>query len=113
MRKCCKIVVETRLFQESVKKNKFTVCNLHTHIERSIAVNPTTLQCANVYRKFACFLQRIQMLCRPDPAWGPALDKNWNYVEYFPAVQTNLLAVEMENPPLNTITGENHSALYS
>ncbi|XP_025086275.1 sodium-dependent proline transporter-like isoform X1 [Pomacea canaliculata] len=52
------------------------------------------------------FLKRIQMLCRPDPAWGPALEKNWNYVEYFPAVQTNLLAVEMENPPLNTITGQ-------
>lgn len=41
MRKCCKIVVETRLFKKVFKKNKFTFCNLHTHIEWSIAVNPT------------------------------------------------------------------------
>lgn len=38
--------------------------------------------------------------------WGPALEKNSRFVEYFPAVQTNLLAVELDHPPLNTVTGQ-------
>lgn len=43
--------------------------------------------------------------------WGPALEKNSRFVEYFPAVQTNLLAVELDHPPLNTVTGQLHMQL--
>ncbi|KAK7469916.1 hypothetical protein BaRGS_00036079, partial [Batillaria attramentaria] len=55
---------------------------------------------------------RIQTLCRPTRDWGPALEKNSYLVEYFPAVQTNLLAVELDHPPLNTITGDKADVNY-
>ncbi|XP_070198562.1 uncharacterized protein [Littorina saxatilis] len=50
--------------------------------------------------------ERMHVLCRPTRDWGPALEKNSHFVEYFPAVQTNLLSSELdsEHPAINTIT---------
>ncbi|KAK3099300.1 hypothetical protein FSP39_002321 [Pinctada imbricata] len=50
--------------------------------------------------------QRIKQLCRSENNWGPALEHNWKNVEYYPAVNTNTLSVDIEHSPLHTVTGK-------
>ncbi|KAK6172240.1 hypothetical protein SNE40_015945 [Patella caerulea] len=49
-------------------------------------------------------IQRLKKLCQPETDWGPALEKHWKYVEYYPAVHTQMFPSEMDNAALNTIT---------
>ncbi|XP_046573119.1 uncharacterized protein LOC124281110 [Haliotis rubra] len=50
------------------------------------------------------FIERVRQACQPESDWGPALEKHWKYVEYYPAVHTTMYTVDLDNPPLNTIT---------
>ncbi|XP_071087647.1 uncharacterized protein [Haliotis cracherodii] len=50
------------------------------------------------------FMERVRQACQPENDWGPALEKHWKYVEYYPAVHTTMYTVDLDNPPLNTIT---------
>ncbi|KAJ8297875.1 hypothetical protein KUTeg_024406 [Tegillarca granosa] len=50
------------------------------------------------------FLQRLKMACRSQSNWGPALERNWKNIEYYPAVNTNTLTVDIEHSPLHTVT---------
>ncbi|XP_061183619.1 uncharacterized protein LOC133191891 isoform X2 [Saccostrea echinata] len=49
-------------------------------------------------------VKRLKKLCQAESSWGPALERNWKNVEYYPAVNTNTLAVDVEHSPLHTVT---------
>ncbi|KAL3878283.1 hypothetical protein ACJMK2_030648 [Sinanodonta woodiana] len=51
------------------------------------------------------FPQRVKKACESEPSWGPAHVKHWKNVEYYPAVNTHTLAVDIEHSPLHTVTG--------
>ncbi|XP_053400420.1 uncharacterized protein LOC123556538 [Mercenaria mercenaria] len=47
--------------------------------------------------------QRIQEACLSQDNWGPALIKHWKHVEYYPAVNTHTLSVDIEQSPVHAI----------
>nr|XP_022325393.1 uncharacterized protein LOC111125661 isoform X3 [Crassostrea virginica] len=49
-------------------------------------------------------VKRLKRLCQAESSWGPALEQNWKNVEYYPAVNTTTLAVDVGNSPLHTVT---------
>lgn len=49
-------------------------------------------------------VKRLKKLCQAESSWGPALEQNWKNVEYYPAVNTTTLAVDVGNSPLHTVT---------
>ncbi|XP_048776130.2 uncharacterized protein LOC125680508 isoform X2 [Ostrea edulis] len=49
-------------------------------------------------------ITRLKKLCQAESSWGPALERNWKNVEYYPAVNTNTLSVDVEHSPLHTVT---------
>ncbi|KAK3594648.1 hypothetical protein CHS0354_003571 [Potamilus streckersoni] len=57
-----------------------------------------------IYQKDGTFLQRVKKACESEPSWGPAHVKHWKNVEYYPAVNTHTLAVDIEHSPLHTVT---------
>ena len=69
----------------------------HKHTKRALYV-------IGGYSNFA-FMQRLKSLCQAESSWGPALEQNWKNVEYYPAVNTTTLAVDVGNSPLHTVTG--------
>lgn len=48
--------------------------------------------------------QRIQEACLSEENWGPALIKHWKHVEYYPAVNTHTLSVDIEQSPVHAIS---------
>ncbi|VDH94760.1 solute carrier family 6 (neurotransmitter transporter, amino acid) member 5/7/9/14 [Mytilus galloprovincialis] len=51
---------------------------------------------------------RFHVACQSEPNWGPALERHWKNVEYFPAVNTNTLAVDIDHSPLHTVSDHVH-----
>jgi hypothetical protein len=51
------------------------------------------------------FFQRFHASCQSESNWGPALERHWKNVEYFPAVNTNALTVDIDHSPLHTVSG--------
>ncbi|CAC5382400.1 Sodium- and chloride-dependent neutral and basic amino acid transporter B(0+),Sodium-dependent proline transporter,Sodium- and chloride-dependent glycine transporter 1,Sodium-dependent dopamine transporter,Sodium-and chloride-dependent glycine transporter 2,Sodium-dependent neutral amino acid transporter B(0)AT2,Sodium- and chloride-dependent transporter XTRP3B [Mytilus coruscus] len=52
--------------------------------------------------------QRFHVACQSEANWGPALERHWKNVEYFPAVNTNTLAVDIDHSPLHTVSDHVH-----
>ncbi|XP_041359427.1 uncharacterized protein LOC121375829 [Gigantopelta aegis] len=49
-------------------------------------------------------IQRIKRSCQSDRDWGPALEKNWQYIDYYPTVHAAMM--EAENSNIDTITDQ-------
>ncbi|XP_052795019.1 uncharacterized protein LOC128228029 isoform X2 [Mya arenaria] len=49
-------------------------------------------------------MQRIRESCLSAENWGPALVKHWKHVEYYPAVNTHTLSLDIEHSPVHAIT---------
>ncbi|KAL4230155.1 hypothetical protein ACF0H5_010540 [Mactra antiquata] len=50
------------------------------------------------------FRQRLKESCLSEENWGPALIKHWKHVEYYPAVNTHTLSVDIEQSPVHAIS---------
>ena len=37
--------------------------------------------------------------------WGPAVVKHWKHIEYYPAVNTHSLPLDIEHNPVQAVTG--------
>ena len=43
--------------------------------------------------------------CLAQENWGPAVVKHWKHIEYYPAVNTHSLPLDIEHNPVQAVTG--------
>ncbi|XP_033743037.1 uncharacterized protein LOC117329281 [Pecten maximus] len=49
-------------------------------------------------------LQRLKKSCHSESNWGPALERHWKNIEYFPTVNTHTMVEDIEHSLLHTVT---------
>ncbi|XP_021339166.1 uncharacterized protein LOC110440421 isoform X2 [Mizuhopecten yessoensis] len=57
-----------------------------------------------VISKEGSLLQRLQKSCHSESNWGPALERHWKNIEYFPTVNTHTIAEDIEHSLLHTVS---------
>ncbi|XP_060064335.1 uncharacterized protein LOC132544711 [Ylistrum balloti] len=57
-----------------------------------------------VITKQGSLLQRLKKSCSSESNWGPALERHWKNIEYFPTVNTHTMVEDIEHSLLHTVT---------